>query len=73
MLDNLEPLLCILRNRKVIIVTPMLRYLYESGCDLEDHAPNRTEDSFEDKLQRNLGEFRLDYKKLLLCGTTGSK
>ncbi len=31
----------------------------------EDHAPNRTEDSFEDKLRRNLGEFRLNFKKLL--------
>jgi hypothetical protein len=54
MLDNLEPMLRILRNRKVIIVTPMPRYLYESCCDREDHAPNRMEDGFEDDLRRNL-------------------
>jgi hypothetical protein len=65
MLDNLEPLLRILRNRKVIIVTPMPRYLYQSCCDREDYAPNKTEDGFEDKLRRNLGEFRLNFKKLL--------
>jgi len=64
-LDNLEPLLHILRNRKVIIFTPMPRYLYESCCDREDHAPNRNEDGFEDELRRNLGEFRMNFKKLL--------
>ncbi len=62
---NLEPVLKILSNRKVIIVKPMLSYLYESCCGREDHAPNRIEDGFEEELQRNLGKFWLNFKKLL--------
>ncbi len=65
MLDNLEPLLRVLRHRKVIVVTPMPRYLYESCCGREDHAPNRMEDGFKEELRRSLGEFRLNIKKLL--------
>ena len=73
MLDNLEPLLRVLRHRKVILVTPMLRYLYESCCGREDHAPNRMEDGFEEELRRSLGEFRLNIKNFSSSGTTGSK
>ncbi len=65
MLDNPEPLLRVLRHRKVILVTPMPRYLYESCCGREDHAPNRMEDGFEEALRRSLGDFRLNIKKLL--------
>ncbi len=65
MLDNLEPLLRVLRHRKVILVTPMPRYLYESCCGREDHVPNRMEDGFEEELRRSLGEFRLNIEKLL--------
>jgi hypothetical protein len=63
----------VLRHRKVILVTPMPRYLYESCCGREDHAPNRMEDGFEEELRRSLGEFRLNIKNFSSSGTTGSK
>jgi hypothetical protein len=65
MLENLEPLFVLLRNRIVVFVTQMPRYLYVSCCDREDHATNRTNEDFEEELRRSLGEFRLNAKKLL--------
>jgi hypothetical protein len=65
MLENLEPLFALLRNRIVVFVTPMPRYLYVSCCDRTDHATNRTNEDFEEELRRSLGEFRLNTKKLL--------
>jgi hypothetical protein len=65
MLENLEPLFDLLRNRIVVFVTPMPRYLYVSCCAREDHATNRTKEDFEEELRQSLGEFRLNTKKLL--------
>jgi hypothetical protein len=65
MLENLEPLFELLRNRIVVFVTPVPRYLYVSCCAREDPATNRVNEDFEEELRRSLGEFRLNVKKLL--------
>jgi hypothetical protein len=58
----IEPLLRLLDKRRVILVTPMPRWLYESCCSREDHAPNRTEDGFVDNMRVALREFRINFK-----------
>jgi hypothetical protein len=57
----IEPLLRLLDKLKVILVTPMPRWLYESCCDAVDHAVNRTEDGFEAKMRAALKEFRINF------------
>jgi hypothetical protein len=58
----IEPLLRLLDKLKVILVTPMPRWLYESCCDSADHAVNRTEDGFEAMMRAALKEFRINFK-----------
>jgi hypothetical protein len=58
----IEPLLRLLDKLKVILVTPMPRWLYESCCESADHAANRTEDGFEEKMRAALREFRINFK-----------
>jgi hypothetical protein len=40
-LQNIEPILRILEDWKVFLLTPMLRYLQEGCCNELEHAPNR--------------------------------
>ncbi len=40
----------------------MPRWMYESCCDSVDHAPNRTEDGFEEKMRAALREFRINFE-----------
>jgi len=58
----IEPLLRLLDKLKVILVTPMPRWLYESCCDSVLHAVNRTEDGFEARMRAALREFRINIK-----------
>jgi hypothetical protein len=58
----IEPLLRLLDKLKVILVTPMPRWLCESCCDSADHAVNRTEDGLGDKMRAALKEFRINFK-----------
>ena len=58
----IEPLLRLLDKRRVILVTPMPRWMYESCCSMEDHAPNRTEDGFEENMRAALRDFRINFK-----------
>jgi hypothetical protein len=55
---NCLPVLKLLENRKVIILSPLPRYLYVSCCSREDHAPNRLEDGFEDAIRKGLQDVR---------------
>jgi hypothetical protein len=55
---NCLPVLKLLENRKVIILSPLPRYLYVSCCGRADHAPNRLEDGFEDSIRKSLQEVR---------------
>jgi hypothetical protein len=58
----IKPLLRLLDKLKVILVTPMPRWLYESCCDSADHAANRAEDGFKDRKRAALKEFRINFK-----------
>jgi hypothetical protein len=62
---NCLPVLKLLENRKVIILSPLPRYLYVSCCGRADHAPNRLEDGFEDSIRKSLQEVRNYYKDFL--------
>jgi hypothetical protein len=62
MLEYILPLLQAVGIRNIILVTPGPRYLYESCCALEEHAPNRMDKSFEETLRSSLRECRLNFK-----------
>ncbi len=57
-----EPILQLLAIFKLLLVTPMPRFLYEGCCPLESHAPNRFEDGFEAKLRVGLRDYRINIK-----------
>ncbi len=56
MFNNLEPLLQLLGNRKVILTTPSPRYLYENCCERDDHATNRHYEDFEETIRARVYE-----------------
>ena len=60
--NTIEPILQLLAIFKLLLVTPMPRFLYEGCCPLESHASNRFEDGFEVKLRVGLREFRINIK-----------
>jgi hypothetical protein len=62
---NCLPVLKLLENRKVIVLSPLPRYLYGSCCSRADHAPNRLEAGFEDAIRKSLQEVRNYYKDFL--------
>ncbi len=51
MFECILPLLQAVGVRNIILVTPGPRYLYESCCALEEHAPNRMDENFEETLR----------------------
>jgi hypothetical protein len=59
---NIEPLLQLLVNHTVILVTPMPRWLYIPCCSREDHAPNRRKEGFERALREDLHNYRRNMK-----------
>ena len=67
MFNNLEPLLQLLGNRKVILTTPSPRYLYENCCERDDHATNRHDEDFEETMRASLREFRINFKSFLFA------
>ncbi len=58
----IELILQLLAIFKLLLVTPMPRFLYEGCCPLESHASNRFEDGFEDKLRVGLRDYRINMK-----------
>jgi len=71
---NSLPILKQLEGKKVIFITPLPRYLYNSCCNNEDHAPNRTDIGFEDDMKRGLAEVRGYFKDFLFSsGLRGFK
>jgi hypothetical protein len=62
MFECILPLLQAVGIRNIILVTPGPRYLYESCCALEEHAPNRMDENFEETLRSSLRECRLNFK-----------
>jgi hypothetical protein len=63
--QNIEPLLRILEGWRVFLLTAMPRFLREACCDELEHAPNRYTPGFEDRLWKNLAEFRANHKDFL--------
>jgi hypothetical protein len=62
---NALPLLRLLEAYKVIFLTPLPRYLLESCCEAEDHAPNRYNENFEADLRSGLLAIRGHFKDFL--------
>ncbi len=60
--NTIEPILTLLALYKLLLVTPMPRFLYEGCCPLGGHAPNRLEDGFEEKLRVGLRDYRVNIK-----------
>ncbi len=60
--NTIEPILLLLALYKLLLVTPMPRFLYEGCCPLGDHAANRLEDGFEEKLRVGLRDYRINIK-----------
>jgi hypothetical protein len=60
--NTIEPILQLLAIFKLLLVTPMPRFLYEGCCPLESHAFNRFEGGFEDKLRVGLRDYRINMK-----------
>jgi hypothetical protein len=56
----------VLKVKSVLSVYALMvfkfRYLYESCCALEEHAPNRMDENFEETLRSSLRECRLNFK-----------
>jgi hypothetical protein len=64
--QNIEPILRILEDWRVFLLTPMLRYLQE-GCNELEHAPNRYTPG-------SLAEFRSNHKDFIFTrGLRGFK
>jgi hypothetical protein len=57
--NTIEPILQLLAIFKLLLVTPMPRFLYEGCCPLESHASNRFEDGFEVRLRVGLRDYRI--------------
>jgi len=62
--DTIEPLLQVLDDRQVILLSPMPRWLYGGCCNAEDHAPNRRSATFEQTLRSELKSYRISLKNL---------
>ena len=60
--NTIEPILLLLAIYKLLLVTPMPRFLYEGCCPLGDHAPNRLEDGYEERLRIGLRDYRVNIK-----------
>jgi hypothetical protein len=60
--NTIEPILLLLAIYKLLLVTPMPRFLYEGCCPLGGHAPNRLEDGYEDSLRIGLRDYRVNIK-----------
>jgi len=52
--ETLEPILQMFGGRKLFVLTPMPRWLYSGCCRQEDHAPNRRQPGFEQRLRDDL-------------------
>ena len=59
---NCLPVLRLLEGRNVIFLSPLPRYVNNSCCDREDHAPNRRESNFEETFQRSVADLRATSK-----------
>jgi len=68
---NCLPVFNLLEGQIVFFLTPMPHYLYLNCCVRADHATNRLEDSFEEKLRKSLVDCRSFYKDFLF--TSGLK
>jgi hypothetical protein len=71
MFNNLEPMLQLLGNRKVIQKGDT-RHTFPKipvrvCCERDDHAPIRHEEGFEEATRASLREFRINYKIFLLA------
>jgi hypothetical protein len=60
--NTIEPILLLLAIYKLLLVTPMPRFLYEGCCPLGGHAPNRLEDGYEERLRIGLRDYRVNIK-----------
>jgi hypothetical protein len=60
--NTIEPILTLLALYKLLLVTPMPRFLYEGCCPLGGHAPNRLEDGFEERPRIGLRDYRVTIK-----------
>ncbi len=72
--NTIEPILMLLALYKLLLVTPMPRFLYEGCCPLGGHAPNRLEDGFEEKLRVGLRDYRVNIKNFaFMCNMRNIK
>jgi hypothetical protein len=69
---NALPLLRLLEAYKVVFLTPLPRYLLESCCNAEDHAPNRYQEDFEAELRAGLLAIRGHFKDFLFTNNLRS-
>jgi hypothetical protein len=60
--NTIEPILLLLALYKLLLTTPMPRFLYEGCCPLGDHGANRLEDGFEERLRVGLRDYRINIK-----------
>jgi hypothetical protein len=60
--NTIKPILQLLAIFKLLLVTPMPRFLYDGCCPLESHASNRFEDGFEVRLRVGLRDYRINFK-----------
>jgi hypothetical protein len=72
--NTIEPILTLLALYKLLLVTPMPRFLYEGCCPLGGHAPNRLEDGFEERPQIGLRDYRVNIKNFFfMCNMRNIK
>jgi hypothetical protein len=69
---NTLPLLRMLDGRRVVFLIPLPRYILAGCCDLEDHAPNRSDPGFEANIRAGLAEVRGFFKDFLFSSNLRS-
>jgi hypothetical protein len=64
-LNMLKPLLDLLRDKKIILVAPMPRYVAAGCCDEREHVSNRFQRGFKDLIDEKLAGVKLNMKNFL--------
>jgi hypothetical protein len=63
--DAIKPLLDIFERRRVLIITPMLRYIVAGCCNEEEHCSNRRTHGYKANMQQGLEDIRFNLKDYL--------
>ena len=64
---SILPFLKLLEKRKVVFITPLLRYVVTSCCDHPEHVTNSDEPGFEETMRIKLSECRRNFQDFLFC------